>query len=103
MTRPRAMPTIIFAAHGTIPTAWRMWISQARLWSQCLILGGKARAILHGRLNVSCEDIKALALPVMRHRLFTNFTADSEGVGPDDLVKQLLVSVPEPEADEYSE
>ena len=69
--------------------------------AQFLVLGAKARAVLHGRLNVSCEDIKTLALPVMRHRIFTNFTADSEGIGPDDLVKQLLAAVPEPSEKEY--
>ena len=69
--------------------------------AQFLVLGAKARAVLHGRLNVSCEDIKTLALPVMRHRIFTNFTADSEGIGPDDLVKQLLAAVPEPGEKDY--
>ncbi len=69
--------------------------------AQFLILGGKARAVLRGNLNVSCEDIRALALPVLRHRLFTNFTADSEGIGPDDLVSQLLGVVPEPAPNEY--
>ena len=69
--------------------------------AQYLILGAKARAVIHGRVNVGCDDVRALALPVMRHRLFTNFTADSEGVTPDDLVKQLLVSVPEPDQTEY--
>jgi MoxR-like ATPase len=69
--------------------------------AQFLVLGAKARAVLHGRLNVSCEDIKILALPVMRHRIFTNFTADSEGIGPDDLVRQLLAAVPEPGAKDY--
>jgi MoxR-like ATPase len=69
--------------------------------AQFLILGAKARAVLHGRLNVSCEDIRTLALPVMRHRIFTNFTADSEGIGPDDLVKQLLAAVPEPSEKDY--
>ena len=69
--------------------------------AQFLILGAKARAVLHGRVNISCDDIKALALPVLRHRLFTNFTADSEGIGPDDLIAQLLASAPEPDPDDY--
>jgi len=69
--------------------------------AQFLILGAKARAVIHGRLNVDCSDIRALALPVMRHRIFTNFTADSEGIGPDDLVKQLLAAVPEPSEKDY--
>ncbi|MBT3288459.1 MAG: FHA domain-containing protein [Victivallales bacterium] len=69
--------------------------------AQFLVLGGKARAVLHGNLNVSCDDIKALARPVLRHRLFTNFTADSEGIGPDDLIEQLLEAAPEPDQSEY--
>ena len=70
--------------------------------AQCLILGAKARAILQGRLNVSCADVKSLALPVLRHRLFTNFTADSEGITPDDLVLRLLEAVPEPTMADYA-
>lgn len=69
--------------------------------AQCLVLGAKARAVLQGRLNVSCNDVKALALPVLRHRIFTNFTADSEGITADDLVKTLLETVPEPNAKDY--
>ena len=50
---------------------------------QFLILGAKARALLQGRTHVTCEDIQALAKPVLRHRLVLNFTAESEGVTPD--------------------
>jgi MoxR-like ATPase len=63
--------------------------------SQALILGGKARALLQGRLNVACEDVRALALPVLRHRVITNFHADAEGVRSDDLIRELLETVPE--------
>ena len=69
--------------------------------AQCLILGAKARAILQGRVNVSCSDVKSLALPVLRHRIFTNFTADSEGITPDDLVQKLVAAAPEPSAKDY--
>ena len=69
--------------------------------AQCLVLGAKARAILQGRVNVSCGDVRAIALPVLRHRLFTNFTADSEGVTADDIVARLLESAPEPSAKDY--
>ena len=58
-------------------------------------------AILQGRVNVSCSDVKAIALPVLRHRLFTNFTADSEGVTADDIVARLLERAPEPSARDY--
>ena len=69
--------------------------------AQCLVLGAKARAVLQGRVNVSCGDVRAIALPVLRHRLFTNFTADSEGVTADDIVARLLEKAPEPSARDY--
>ena len=69
--------------------------------AQCLVLGAKARAVLDGRINVSCEDVRSLAAPVLRHRLFTNFTADSEGITADDLVQRLLLNVPEPTPEDY--
>lgn len=65
--------------------------------AQNLVLGAKARAAINGRINVSCADIRALALPVMRHRIFTNFTADSEGVASDDLIDRVVESVLEPD------
>jgi len=61
---------------------------------QYLILGGKARALLGGRTHVTCDDIQALARPVMRHRLVLSFTAQSEGVTPDDLIEQILAVTP---------
>jgi len=64
---------------------------------QFLILGGKARALLHGRTHVSTEDIQALAHPVLRHRLVVNFAAESEGVTPDDVVTRLLEVTPDKE------
>lgn len=70
--------------------------------AQCLVLGAKARAVLNGRVNVSCADVKALALPVLRHRLFTNFTADSEGITTDDIVAKLVKTAPEPSAKDYA-
>ena len=57
---------------------------------QYLIVGAKARALLHGRTHVSTDDIQALAKPVLRHRLVVNFAAESEGVTPDDIVGRLL-------------
>jgi MoxR-like ATPase len=66
--------------------------------TQYLVLGAKARALLDGRVNVSCNDVKAVALPVLRHRLFTNFNADAEGVSSETIVEKLLQAVPEPEA-----
>ena len=64
---------------------------------QYLILGGKARAILHGRLHVTTEDIRAVALPVLRHRLVTTFHADAEGITPDDIIARLIGAIPLPQ------
>ncbi|MEN6459243.1 MAG: MoxR family ATPase [Thermoguttaceae bacterium] len=61
---------------------------------QFLILGGKARALLQGRTHVTCEDIQTLAKPVLRHRLVLSFTAESEGVTPDQLVEQIVSVTP---------
>ncbi|MDE2652788.1 MAG: MoxR family ATPase [Gemmatimonadota bacterium] len=66
--------------------------------AQYLILGGKARALTQGRLTVSFDDIRALALPVMRHRIITNFHAESEGRTTDELIEMLLKAVPMPKS-----
>jgi len=58
--------------------------------SQYLILGGKARALAHGRLNVSEDDIKALAIPVLRHRVVNNYAAEAEGIKSEHLIERLL-------------
>src|SRR5678815_671977 len=64
--------------------------------AQHLVLGGKARALTQGRYHVSFEDVRALAHPVLRHRVLTNFHAQSEGVTSDALVDKLLEAVPMP-------
>ena len=61
---------------------------------QYLVIGAKARAVLEGRLHVTTEDVKAVAHPVLRHRLVTTFAADSENITSDDLVDMLLAKVP---------
>jgi len=66
--------------------------------AQYLILGGKARALTQGRYNVSFDDIRALAHPVLRHRILTNFHAESEGVSTGTLVDLLLEAVPVPKS-----
>jgi len=63
--------------------------------SQALVLAGKARALLYGRYNVACEDVRALAVPVLRHRVITNFHAEAEGLRSEDIVRGLLDTVPE--------
>jgi MoxR-like ATPase len=65
--------------------------------SQYLILGGKARAILHGRLHVTTEDIRTVAYPVLRHRIVTTFNADAEGVKTDDIIAKLIKTIPLPQ------
>jgi MoxR-like ATPase len=70
--------------------------------AQYLVLGAKSRALLHGRFNVSAEDVRAVAPPVMRHRMFTNFNADAEGITPDNVVEMLIKAVPEPKPDDYA-
>jgi MoxR-like ATPase len=62
--------------------------------SQFLILAAKARAVLHGRYYVSCEDVRAVALPVLRHRIITNFNAEAEGIRPDDIIRKLIKLIP---------
>ena len=69
---------------------------------QYLILAAKAMAILEGRIHVSCADIRRAAPPVLRHRLLTNFAADSEGLTPLAIVKKLLEEVQEPGAEAYA-
>jgi len=68
---------------------WVSWGAGPRA-TQYLILGGKARAILNGRYYVSAEDIRAVAHPVLRHRIITNFSAEAEGIRPDDIVDKLI-------------
>jgi MoxR-like ATPase len=62
--------------------------------SQYLVLAAKARAVLHGAYHVSTDDIRAVAGPVLRHRIITNFNAEAEGLKPDDIVERLIKSVP---------
>jgi MoxR-like ATPase len=66
--------------------------------SQFLILGAKARALMNGRYNVSVEDIQKLAYPVFRHRILTNFHAESEGVTTENIIGRLLETVPVPKS-----
>jgi MoxR-like ATPase len=68
--------------------------------SQYLIMAGKARALLKGRYHVSTEDIRQVALPVMRHRIVTNFNAEAEGVKSDNIVRRLLEHIPRQQYEE---
>ncbi|MDB4890282.1 MAG: hypothetical protein JWL61_2137, partial [Gemmatimonadetes bacterium] len=66
--------------------------------AQALILGAKARALLQGRSHVTFDDVRALAHPVLRHRILLNFQAQSEKVTTDQLVEKLLSAVPIPKS-----
>jgi len=74
---------------------WVNWGAGLRA-GQALILGGKARALLQGRSHVTPDDVKALAVPVLRHRILPNFKAEAEGVDADKVVEKLLETVPVP-------
>ena len=74
---------------------WVTWGAGLRA-SQALVLGGKARALMEGRYHVSVADIRALAMPTLRHRIVTNFYAESEGVDVETIVTRLLDTVPTP-------
>ena len=74
---------------------WLAWGAGPRA-AQNIVLGAKARAILHGRFAVAAEDIRAIAYPVLRHRIFTNFNADAEGVDVDQVIAKILKTVSEP-------
>jgi MoxR-like ATPase len=74
---------------------WVTWGAGPRA-SQYLILGGKARALLEGRTFVTCEDIAAIARPVLRHRIITNFNAEAQGITTDAVIQRLIESIPAP-------
>ena len=71
---------------------WVRWGAGPRA-GQALLLGGKARALLEGRTVVAFEDIDAVTLPVLRHRVLVNFQAEADGIDADEIVRQLLAYV----------
>lgn len=79
-------------------TEWLSWGAGPRA-VQMLLLGGKARALLHGRNHVSTVDIQALAAPVLRHRIVTNFSAESEGISSDVVIERLVRETPSKEGE----
>jgi MoxR-like ATPase len=72
---------------------WVRWGTSPRA-SQNLLLAGRARAACQGRFNVSCDDIAAVALPVLRHRMIRTFRAEADGKSTDDIIKRLIEEVP---------
>ncbi len=90
-TRPKSENALEFIAN------WVSWGAGLRA-TQYLLLGGKVRAALRGRYNVAIEDIRALAHPVLRHRVLTNFYAESEGITVESVIDRLLSEVSEPKS-----
>jgi MoxR-like ATPase len=69
---------------------------------QFLVLAAKARAVLDGRIHVGCSDIRKAAMPVLRHRVLTNFAADAEGLTSMHIVKKLIATIEEPSEKDYA-
>jgi len=86
------------AENGNSPEFIRKWVSYGASVraAQHMILGAKARALMAGRYSVSFDDVRALAHPVLRHRILKNFHAESERITTDWIVDQLLATVPVP-------
>ena len=82
------------------PEFIKQWVSYGASVraAQALVLGAKARALLQGRSHVTFDDVRALALPVLRHRILLNFQAQSEKVTTDQLIVKLLGAVPIPKS-----
>ena len=76
---------------------WVNWGAGPRA-SQYLVLGGKARAIMHGRYHVSYDDIRVVAKPVLRHRILTNFNAEADGITSLDIIDLLLETTKPPDS-----
>jgi MoxR-like ATPase len=76
---------------------WVKWGAGLR-GSQALVRGGKARALIHGRYHVSIDDIQQLARPILRHRIMTNFYAESERINADKIIERLIETVPRPKS-----
>ena len=69
---------------------------------QYLVLGAKAHAALHGRYNVACEDIRAVAKPVLRHRILPSFAAEAKGITSVHIIEEMLQKVTEPSEADYA-
>jgi MoxR-like ATPase len=86
-TRPNEQGASDFVRH------WLSWGAGPRA-GQYLILGGKARALMQGRLFVTIEDIEAVAHPVLRHRIIPNFNAEAEGISVEQIINKILALIP---------
>jgi MoxR-like ATPase len=88
-TRPKEPPSPDFVKN------WLAWGAGPRA-AQNIILTAKARAILHGRYAIGADDVRAMAFPVLRHRIITNFNADAEGIDVEQVIEKILKTIPEP-------
>ncbi len=91
---------IVLATHPNTPQAHEMSNRYALYGAsprgaQALVLGGKIRALLDNRVHVSCDDISAIAKPVLRHRVLLNFEGEAERVNPDTILEAILADTPE--------
>jgi MoxR-like ATPase len=90
-----------------VPAAIREYVNEFVDWGagvragQFLIQGGKALAAMDGRFSVAIEDVQRIAVPVLRHRLATNFQAQAEGITTDDVVARLVRDIPPPEVPKF--
>ena len=89
-TRPNCEGSLDFV------NRWVNWGAGTRA-GQYLLLAAKTHVLLQGRFSVSCADVREYALPVLRHRIFPTFTAASEAVNPDQIVKKIVAAVKEPQ------
>jgi len=86
-TRPNEVGASDFVRH------WLSWGAGPRA-GQNMILAGKARALIQGRLHVTVEDVEAVAAPVLRHRIIPNFNAEAEGISVEQIIDKILTLVP---------
>jgi MoxR-like ATPase len=86
-TRPNEPGASDFVRH------WLSWGAGPRA-GQYLVLAGKARALMRGRLHVMTEDVEAVASPVLRHRIVPNFNAEAEGITVEQIIDKILTLVP---------
>ncbi len=92
---------LTLATHPDTPHAHPMTNQYVRFGAsprgtQTLVIGGKVNALLHGRVHVSCEDIRAMMLPALRHRMLLNFEGEAERIDTDDILREIAKDTPEP-------
>jgi len=92
---------LTLATHPDTPHAHPMASQYVRYGAsprgtQTLVVGGKVNALLNGRVHVSCEDIRSMMLPALRHRMMLNFEGEAERIDTDDILRGIMKDTPEP-------